>query len=34
MAFALVRNTTVAELLRRDVGALTDHYRLAIPRAA
>ena len=33
-AFAHVRHTTAAELLRRGLGALADHYRLAMPRAA
>ena len=33
-AFAHVRHTTVAELLRRGLGALADHYKLARPRAA
>ena len=28
-AFAHVRHTTAAELLRRGLGALADHYRLA-----
>jgi hypothetical protein len=32
-AFAHVRHTTAAELLRRGLGALADHYRLARPRA-
>ena len=31
-AFAHVRHTTAAELLRRGLGALADHYRLAVPR--
>ena len=33
-AFAHVRHTTAAELLRRGLGALADHYKLATPRAA
>ena len=33
-AFAHVRHTTAAELLRRGLGALADHYKLAMPRAA
>ena len=33
-AFAHVRHTTAAELLRRGLGALADHYRLAVPRTA
>ena len=33
-AFAHVRHTTVAELLRRGLGALADHYKLTRPRAA
>ena len=33
-AFAHVRHTTAAELLRRGLGALADHYKLARPRAA
>jgi DNA-directed RNA polymerase specialized sigma24 family protein len=33
-AFAHVRHATVAELLRRGLGELADHYRLARPRAA
>ena len=33
-AFARVRQTTTAELLRRGLGALADHYRLAVPRTA
>jgi hypothetical protein len=33
-AFAHVRHTTVADLLRRGLGALADHYKLARPRAA
>ena len=28
-AFAHLRHTTVAELLRRGLGALADHYKLA-----
>jgi hypothetical protein len=32
-AFAHVRHTTAAELLRRGLGALADHCRLARPRA-
>jgi hypothetical protein len=32
-AFAHVRHTTVANLLRRGLGALADHYKLARPRA-
>ena len=31
-AFAHVRHTTAAELLRRGLGALADYYRLAMPR--
>ncbi len=30
---AYVRHTTAAELLRRGLGALADHYQLAMPRA-
>jgi hypothetical protein len=33
-AFAHVRHTTAAELLRRGLCALADHYRLAMPRTA
>ena len=33
-AFARVRHTTAAELLRRGLCALADHYKLARPRAA
>jgi hypothetical protein len=33
-AFAHVRHTTAAELLRRGLGALADLYRLAMPRTA
>jgi hypothetical protein len=33
-AFAHVGHTTAAELLRRGLGALADHYKLATPRAA
>ena len=33
-AFAHVRHTTAAEQLRRRLGALADHYKLARPRAA
>ena len=33
-AFAHVRHATVANLLRRGLGALADHYKLARPRAA
>jgi DNA-directed RNA polymerase specialized sigma24 family protein len=33
-AFAHVGHTTVANLLRRGLGALADHYKLARPRAA
>jgi hypothetical protein len=33
-AFAHVRHTTAAQLLRRGLGALADHYELARPRAA
>jgi hypothetical protein len=33
-AFAHVRHSTVANLLRRGLGALADHYKLARPRAA
>lgn len=33
-AYAHVRHTTAAEWLRRGLGALADHYRLARPRAA
>jgi hypothetical protein len=33
-AFARVRHTTAAELLRRGLGALADHYKLAMPTAA
>lgn len=32
--FAQVRHTTAAELLRRGLGALADHYRLTMPRGA
>jgi hypothetical protein len=32
-AFAHVHHATVAELLRRGLGALADHYGLAMPRA-
>ena len=31
-AFAHVRHTTAAERLRRGLGALADHYKLAKPR--
>ena len=33
-AFVHVRHSTVAEMLRRGLGALADHYKLAKPRAA
>jgi hypothetical protein len=33
-AFAHVRHSTVVKLLRRGLGALADHYKLARPRAA
>jgi hypothetical protein len=33
-AFAHVRHSTVANLLRRGLGTLADHYKLARPRAA
>ena len=33
-AFAHVRHATVANLLRRGLGALADHYKLARPRTA
>jgi hypothetical protein len=33
-AFAHVRHTTAAELLRRGLGVLADHYKLVRPRAA
>ena len=33
-AFPHVRHTTAAEMLRRGLGALADHYKLARPRAA
>jgi hypothetical protein len=33
-AVAHVRHTTAAERLRRGLGALADHYRLAMPRTA
>jgi hypothetical protein len=33
-AVAHVRHTTAAEQLRRGLGALADHYKLAMPRSA
>jgi hypothetical protein len=33
-AFAHVRHTTASERLRRGLGALADHYKLAMPRTA
>jgi hypothetical protein len=33
-AFARVRHTTAADQLRRGLGTLADHYKLARPRSA
>jgi hypothetical protein len=33
-AFARVRHTTASELLRHGLGALADHYKLAMPGVA